>query len=104
MTENTYIVTVEAAPEGSSPEMLARLSKVAAYRLSTLERRDQHYPVAGENFDMLDNLEGKFFWEMTDEEFNNNPPGRVDFEVISVDPVERPATAADIRVHVRMPY
>lgn len=104
MPENTYVVTVEPGPDGPEPALLERLALIAAYRLEGLEDRDGHYPVAGGTFDMLDNLTGRFLWEMSDEELATNPPTRVDFEIVEVDPVERPQQNSQVRVRVRVPY
>ncbi len=104
MAEYKYIVTVEAGPEAMDHALLDRLSVVAAYRLETLSERDDYYPAAGMEFDMLDNFEGKYFWDMSDEEFALNPPSRVDFETVAVSPVEPPADGAEVRVLVRLTH
>lgn len=105
MPENTYIVSVEPVPVEDGPDapMLERLATIAAFRLGSLERRTGHYPVPGALFDMLDCLDGKFLWEMTDEELEADPPTRVDFEVVSVEPAERPPQPSEVRVVVRLP-
>ena len=100
----TYQVALLEEPGGPDAALRERLARVAAFRLASLDRRQGHYPVVGGAFDMLDGLEGKFLWEMTDEELEASPPSRIDFEVVAVDPVERPATPGDIRVTVRVPF
>lgn len=103
MATHTYEVTVEAGEDGPPPELVERWAKVATYRLEVLEEREGHYPAVGGSFDMLDNLEGKFFWEMTDEELEANPPTAVYFDIVSVDPAEPPTDDAPVKVTVSVP-
>jgi hypothetical protein len=99
---NTYDVTIPETPGGPDAAMRERLATCAAYRLETLEDRDGHYPQAGGAFDMLDHFSGPFFWDRSDEEMVNDPPSRVDYEVIAVDPPAAPSTSQTVRVTVRV--
>lgn len=99
-----YVVTVAEEEEGPEPALRVRLATVAAHRLATLEERDGHYPEVGGAFDMLDHLDGPFFWERTDQEMVDDPATRVDFVVVDVDPAEAPATSQQVRVTVRVPF
>ena len=101
---HTYEVTVAEQEEGPEPELRERWAKVAAYRLATLEEREGHYPEVGGNFDMLDNFEGPFFWERTDEELEADPPSSVQFEITAVDPAEPPAAPQVVTVTVIVPF
>ena len=103
MAERTYEVEVVEEEEGPDAAMRERLATVAAYRLGRLDARDGYYPSVGEPFDMLDNLDGPFFWERTEEQLADDPPTQVDFEVVAVDPAERP-DAGVVRVTVRVPF
>ena len=103
MATRTYEVTVQAGEEGPPPEIVERLVAVATYRLEGLEEKEGHYPRAGGSFDMLDNLEGKFFWEMTDEELEATPPTAVYFDIVAVDPAEAPTDGTPVRVTVAVP-
>lgn len=98
-----YIVTVESGPEGPDAKLAERFAVIAAFRLRSLDRRLGHYPEASAWFDMLDGLEGKYLWEMSDAEVAENPPTRIDFEVLSVDPVVPPTEPGVVRVTVRVP-
>ena len=53
---------------------------------------------------MLDNSSGPFFRERSQEQIANEPPSRVDYEVVSVDPPMRPAAAQVVRVAVRVSF
>lgn len=99
-----YVVTVAEEEEGPEAALRERLATVAAHRLATLEEREGHYPEAGGSFDMLDHLDGPFFWERTDEEMVDDPPTRVDFEVVDVEPAAAPAAPQQVRVTVRVPF
>ena len=99
---NTYEVTIADTAGGPDAAMRQRLATCAAYRLASLDRRTGHYPEAGGEFDMLDNLSGPFFWERSQEQLANEPPSRVDYEVVSVDPPTRPEVAQTVRVAVRV--
>lgn len=101
---NTYEVTVSDMDGGPDAAMRARLATCAAYRLETLEDRNGHYPQPGGEFDMLDHYSGPFFWERSDEELATDPPSRVDYEVISVEPAIKPAEPQTIRVQVRIVF
>ncbi len=101
---HTYHVTIPEEPGGPDEALRRRFEAIAAFRLQSLDRRTGHYPVPGGAFDMLDCLEGKFLWEMTDEELEARPPSRIDFEVLSVEPLERPKVPSDVRVTVRVPF
>jgi hypothetical protein len=101
---NTYQVTVAETAGGPDAAMRERLATCAAFRLGTLERRTGHYPQAGGEFDMLDNFSGPFFWERSQDEIANDPPSRVDYEVISVDPALPPGAAQTVRVVVRIVF
>jgi hypothetical protein len=99
---NTYQVTVVETHDGPDAAMRERLARCAAFRLESLERRAKHYPRVGGEFDMLDHFEGRFLWERSDEEMVNDPPSRVDYEVVGVDPPEPPATPGLVQVQVRI--
>lgn len=99
-----YKVEVEPGDDGPPAELLDRLATIAAHRLSRLNERDGHHPVVGAGFDMLDNLEGPYLWERTDEDLAENPPTRVDFEVVAVDPVDPPTDGTPVRVRVTVPF
>jgi hypothetical protein len=99
---NTYEVTIDEMPGGPDAAMRQRLATCAAYRLASLDRRTGHYPEAGGEFDMLDHFCGPFFWERSQDELANEPPSRVDYEVVSVDPPVRPDAAQTVRVAVRV--
>lgn len=101
---NTYEVTVAETPGGPDAAMRERLAACAAYRLASLERRTAHYPQAGGQFDMLDNFAGPFLWERSDDDIANDPPSRVDYEVVSVDPASPPSAAQTVRVTVRIAF
>ena len=97
---HTYEVELEQQEGGPEPELRERLAVVAARRLQKLEG----YPQAGQPFDALDTFEGKYVWEMSPEEFEATPPTQVDFEVVSVDPVEPPAAEATVKVVARVVF
>lgn len=97
--------TVELPPEdgGPEPELRERFATVIAYRLGQLEEQKGVYPKAGDAFDFMDAFEGKFIWEMTDDDLEATPPSLVDFEVVEVDPVE-PAGSGKVAVTARIPF
>lgn len=99
---HTYEVTVAETPDGPDAAMRQRLATCAAFRLGSLERRTGHYPQAGGAFDMLDNFNGPFLWERSDEQIADDPPSRVDYEVVSVDPPSTPSSPRAVRVTVRV--
>lgn len=101
---NTYSVTIPETPEGPDAATRERLAQVAAFRLRRLEERDGHYPQSGEAFDMLDHFSGRFFWERTDEEMVNDPPSRVEYEVLTVDPPDMPEVPGNVSVTVRLVF
>ncbi len=101
MTEQTYTVEIEPIPDGPEPELIERFVVCAARRLGKLEATEG-YPVAGGSFDILDAFEGKYVWEMTPEEFEATPPTQVDFEIVSVDPVEPPTDGRTVTVVARL--
>ncbi|HSW02932.1 hypothetical protein [Aquabacterium sp.] len=101
---NTYEVTVAETAGGPDAAMRERLATCAAFRLSSLERRTGHYPQAGGELDMLDNFSGPFLWERSNDEIANDPPSRVDYEVVSVDPPLPPNAAQTVRVAVRVVF
>lgn len=98
--KNTYIVTVRATPDGPDEALRIRFATCAAFRLTTLEDREGYYPKVGEYFDMLDNLSGPFLWDMSDEDIDKNPPSRIDYQVLAVEPAIKPETSSEIRVEV----
>lgn len=100
----TYNVTLTETPEGPDAALRERLAKVAAYRLETLHEREHYYPKAEDFFDMLDNMQGPFLWEMSDEELEKNPPSRIDFKVLNVNPISPPATDSTINVEVTIEF
>jgi hypothetical protein len=103
-TMHDYVVTVVEEEEGPEPELRERLATVAAYRLGRLEEREGHYPEVGGQFDMLDHFEGPFFWERTDESMVDDPPTRVDFEIVAVDPAAPSDQPGRVQVSVRVPF
>lgn len=101
--QNTYLVSLPAEADGPEETLRTRFEVIAAFRLGSLERRTGHYPEVGGAFDMLDCLEGKYLWEMSDQEIADRPPTRIDFEVVSVEPATKPPTPSEVRVVVRLP-
>jgi len=99
---NTYQVTVIDTPDGPDAALRERLATCAAFRLSRLEQRLQHYPQVGGTFDMLDNFSGPFLWERSDEQMAADPPSRVDYEVVDVDPPFPPSSPQTVKVVVRL--
>jgi hypothetical protein len=100
-----YLVTISEEAGGPDAAMRERFAACLAYRLASLESRDGYFPAPGDPVDMLDNLEGKYFWEMTDDEVAQNPPSRIDYEIVSVDPADRPAaTETPVRILARVPF
>ena len=53
---------------------------------------------------MLDHFEGPYFWDRAEADLETDPPTRVDFEVVSVDPAERPTEPGTTKVTVRVPF
>lgn len=104
LMQNTYLVTVVETEGGPDAAMRARLATCAAFRLASLERRSGHYPQPGSEFDMLDNFSGPFLWERSDQQMADDPPSRVDYEVLSVDPLTRPDEPGEVRVTVRLAF
>ena len=101
MAQHTYRVEIEPIEDGPEPALLERFVTCANRRLAKLEPTEG-YPVAGGSFDILDAFEGKFVWEMSEAEFEATPPTRVDFEIVSVDPVEPPAEGDVVTVVARL--
>jgi hypothetical protein len=99
-----YVVTVAEEEGGPEPALRERFATCAAYRLGALEEREGHYPEVGGAFDMLDHFEGPFFWERTDEEMADDPPSRVDYEIVAVDPEVPPGSPQRVAVTVRVPF
>ncbi|HRD85766.1 MAG TPA: hypothetical protein PLF63_11400 [Rubrivivax sp.] len=104
LMQNTYLVTVVETEGGPDAAMRTRLATCAAFRLASLERRSGHYPQPGSEFDMLDNFSGPFLWERSDQQMADDPPSRVDYEVLSVDPLTRPDVPGEVRVTVRLAF
>lgn len=98
-----YDVELEQQEGGPEPELRERLAAVAARRLQKLEE-NAGYPHAGQAFDALDTFAGKYVWEMSPEEFEATPPTQVDFEVVSVDPVDAAAAGATVKVVLRVVF
>ncbi|UYN84813.1 MAG: hypothetical protein KIT89_06570 [Microcella sp.] len=88
MSDYEFSVSVLAEDGGPDAPLRERFATVIAYRLELLNERDGTYPAVGDWFDFLDSFDGPFAWQMTDEEFEANPPTRVDFEVVGVTPTE----------------
>ena len=101
---HTYQVTIPETAGGPDGPMRERLATCAASRLAGLEERTGHYTTAGGFFDMLDHFAGHFLWERSDEDLANDPPSRVDYEVIAVDPPTPPAAPQTVRVTVRLVF
>jgi hypothetical protein len=96
-----YEVEVQEQPGGPDARLRERFRRCAERRLAKLEALKGHYPQPGGRFDILDAFEGKFVWEMTPEELGATPPTAVYLEVVSVEPVQRPASGR-VRVVVRV--
>ncbi len=103
MADYQYQVTLIADEDGPEPELAERFITCATRRLGRLEEDQGFYPAVGAPFDIMDAFAGPFVWEMTAAEFEATPPSRVDLEIVSVDPVDRPAPGATVRVTVRVP-
>lgn len=103
MSAYEYTVQVLAEDGGPEPELRERFATVIARRFQKLEDQKGVYPKAGDAFDFMDAFEGKFIWEMTDDDLEATPPSLVDFEVVEVDPVE-PAGSGPVAVTVRIPF
>jgi hypothetical protein len=99
---HTFEVTVEEHADGPGPELRARFAACAARRLRNLENEDGTYPRPGFGFNILDGFEGKFVWEMTDDEVADAPLTFVDLEVTAVDP-PTPSGDGTVIVSVRVP-
>ena len=100
----TYDVTVLEEEGGPEAALRERFAVVAAYRLRSLDTREGHYPEVDGGFDMLDHFEGPYFWDRAAAALETDPPTRVDFEVVSVHPAERPAEPGVTKVTVRVPF
>lgn len=101
---HTYRVEVAEEEGGPEPELRERWAICVARRFRVLEEDGAPYPEAGGEVDILDNLEGKFIWEVTDEEFEADPPTGVAFEILGVDPVTAPTEPGPVTVRVRVPF
>lgn len=101
---NTYEVEVLAEEGGPEQELRERWAICAARQLASNEEDTGLYPEAGGTFEILDSMQGKFLWEMTDADFEANPPTAVLFEIVSIDPAEAPSTPGTVRVEVRVPF
>ena len=101
---NQYIVEMLEQPGGPDAALRARLAVVLAFRLTRLEVNEGHYPKAGGEVDMLDNFNGPYLWEMSDADLEANPPSRVDFEIVDVDPAEPPAAPGTVKVSARVVF
>lgn len=103
MSDYDFAVTVLAEDGGPEPELRARFATAITYRLELLNERDGTYPAAGDFFDFLDSFDGPFAWEMTDDELEANPPTRVDFEIVEVEPAAAPGSGT-VTVSARIPF
>ncbi len=101
---HTWQVTIESTPGGPDAAMRDRLARCAAFRLGRLNVREGYYPKQGDFFDMLDHFSGRFLWERSDQELADEPPSRVDYEVVRVEPAERPASDQTISVVARIVF
>jgi hypothetical protein len=103
VSDYEFSVTIVAEEGGPEPALRERFVTAIVYRLELLNDRDGTYPKAGDNLDFLDSFQGPFSWELTEEEFYNNPPSRVDFDVVDVDPVT-PAGSGPVAVTAPTPF
>lgn len=102
MSAYEFDVSFVAEEGGPEPHLLERFATALTYRLELLDERDSAYPKAGDSSYFLDNFEGPFAWEMSDEEFEANPPTGVYYDIVSVDPVE-PTGSGRVAVTARIP-
>lgn len=93
--------TTEIIEEAGGPDeqLRVRLATVAAYRLTRIIEKDAFVVEPGAQFDMLDNFEGPFLWEMSDEDLERNPPTSVAFGVVS-----SAETNGVVHVRLRVPF
>ena len=102
MSKYEVVVTVVTDEGGPGPELLTRFSTALTYRLELLDERDNAYPKAGDSSYFLDSFEGPFAWELSEEEFEANPPTGVYYDIEEVDPVD-PAGSGRVTVTARIP-
>ncbi len=93
----TYVVHIEEQDDGPDAALRERFATCAAHQLGLLEEREGTFPEAGGSFSITDAFEGKYVWEMTDDEVASSPLTIINLDVLSVDPT--PASSADT-VHV----
>ena len=103
VADRTYEVEVVEEDDGPDAALRDRLATVAAFRLGRLDVREGHYPSVGESFDMLDNFDGPFLWERTDEQLADDPPTASISRCSPSTRSSRPA-GAHVRVTVRVPF
>jgi hypothetical protein len=102
MSKYEFDVTVVSDEGGPGPELLKRFAVCMTYRLELLDERDNAYPAVGDSSYFLDSFEGKFAWELTDDELESNPPTGVYYDIEEVSPVE-PAGSGRVTVTARIP-
>ncbi|MEN9620900.1 MAG: hypothetical protein RL499_1093 [Actinomycetota bacterium] len=102
MSKYEFDVTVVTDEGGPEPELLKRFAACVTYRLELLDERDNAYPKAGDSSYFLDSFEGKFAWELSDDELEANPPTSVYYDIAEVSPVE-PAGSGRVTVTARIP-
>ncbi|MBA4246917.1 MAG: hypothetical protein C0444_01290 [Microbacterium sp.] len=102
MSKYEFDVTVVTDEGGPDPELLKRFAVCMTYRLELLDERDNAYPAVGDSSYFLDSFEGKFAWELSDDELESNPPTGVYYDIEHVDPAE-PAGSGRVTVTARIP-
>ena len=102
MSKYEFDVTVVSDEGGPGPELLKRFAVCMTYRLELLDERDNAYPKVGDSSYFLDSFEGKFAWELSDEELEANPPTGVYYNIVEVEPVD-PAGSGRVTVTAEIP-
>jgi hypothetical protein len=102
MSKYEFDVTVVSGEGGPGPELLKRFAVCMTYRLELLDERDNAYPTAGDSSYFLDSFEGKFAWELSDDELEANPPTGVYYNIVEVEPVD-PAGSGRVTVTAEIP-
>jgi hypothetical protein len=94
-----FEVTLEEQEDGPDEKLRARFAVCASRRLA--KQAAEAYPKSGSQFDILDAFEGKFVWEMSQAEMEQNPPSSVEMEIVSIEPASAP-TSGKVRVLARV--
>ncbi len=101
---NTYVVEVLTGDDPDAAKLKERFERACRLRLESLDARGKPYPKAGATLEILDNFEGKLVAERSEAELEADPPTAVSFTVARVEPAERPAKPAQVRVVLRLEY